>query len=940
MDKIIIKGAKEHNLKNIDLELPRDKFIVFTGLSGSGKSTLAFDTIFAEGQRRYLESLSAYARQFLHQMDKPDVEYIEGLSPAISIDQKSASHNPRSTVGTVTEIYDYMRLLFAKVGVPHCPQCGKEINQMTIEQIVDKILEKSDNSLVDIYAPVVRGRKGEYLQFLNDLYRKGYIKARVDGELLDLSQGVSGVDRYKQHDIEVLIDKIKVDKDKRSRIFESVENALKLAEGMVLVRDGENETLYNQKLTCPYCDLSFPELEPRLFSFNSPYGACPVCDGLGTEKEFDVSLIASDKNKTIEDGGILPWTYKRNNYYGMLLRAVCGHYRIPTNVRLKDLKPHKFDLLMNGPAEIEKIKVNYNVHGHTNVYYLNFKGILPHLKERYKKTESDAVRNELEKYINEAKCPQCGGARLKKESLHVRVGGKNIAEICEMSIKNVAWFFDELKLGKRDLLIVERVIKEIKNRLGFLNKVGLDYLTLSRGAITLAGGETQRIRLASQVGSSLVGVLYILDEPSIGLHARDNAKLLETLKHLRDLGNTLIVIEHDEETMREADYIVDIGPRAGVHGGEIVGQGIFADFLQSKNSLTAQYLRGDKVVPIPEVRRKAKKKFLQIKGACENNLKNVSVDIPLGVLTCVTGVSGSGKSTLVEDILYKALSRKIQRSLEKPGRHKEILGTEFLNKVIMIDQSPIGRTPRSNPATYTGVFTLIRDLFARTKEAKIRGYAPGRFSFNVSGGRCEVCKGDGFLKVEMQFLPDVYVPCDVCGGGRYNKETLKIKFQGKNIAEVLDMTVEEAAKFFEEYPNIADKLKTLNEVGLGYIKLGQSATTLSGGEAQRIKLAAELSRPATGKTLYILDEPTTGLHFEDINSLLDVLNRLIEKGNSVVVIEHNMDVIKTADYIIDLGPEGGDEGGRVVVAGSPEEVVKYHKESYTAKYLKDVLRKR
>lgn len=958
-DEIVIRGAREHNLKNINLNLPRNKFIVFTGISGSGKSTLAFDTIFAEGQRRYLESLSSYARQFLGQMDKPDVDYIEGLSPAISIDQKASSHNPRSTVGTVTEIQDYLRLLYAKIGIPHCPQCGREISKLSVDEIVDRVMDIGEGKEIEILAPVVRGRKGEYSTLLLDMYRSGFSKAYINGKKYELDPKLKlDLARYKKHNIDVVVDSVAIKAGNISRIFEDVEKALKLSQGLVKVKftssrlvghgpknpkikNDYQELVFNQKLSCPIHEIEFPEMEPRLFSFNSPYGACPSCEGLGTKKEIDPDLVIPDKNKTIAEGGVMPWSYKKNNYQGAILRAVTNYYHIKDNVRIRDLSEENYKILVYGEDAPDEIPVSLRSKtGSTWKFNIEWKGIVGFLGDRYFKTESDAVRSDIEKYMSQNPCSVCSGARYKPETLLVTVKEKNIHEVSTRSVKETLNFFKNIKLNEKEKLIAGRILKEVENRLGFLENVGLGYLTLARSAHTLAGGETQRIRLASQIGSQLVGVLYILDEPSVGLHSRDNAKLLETLLKLRDIGNTLIVIEHDEETMRAADYLVDMGPGAGKLGGEIVVAGTPEEVIGNKKSLTAKYLRKELEIEVPKFRRPIKnKKWLTVRGASQHNLKNITVEFPLKVLTCVTGVSGSGKSTLVEDILYKSLSSKLMRSLERPGRNKEIIGIQYLDKVIMIDQSPIGRTPRSNPATYTGLFTPIRELFAATKEAKGRGYLPGRFSFNVRGGRCDNCDGDGFLKIEMQFMPDVYLPCDVCKGKRYNRETLEVKYKGKNIAEVLEMTVGEAKEFFQNFPEIYDKLRVLEEVGLEYIHLGQAATTLSGGEAQRIKLATELSRRATGDTLYILDEPTTGLHFDDIKKLLGVLNKLVDAGNTVVVIEHNLDVIKTADWIIDLGPEGGDEGGRVIVAGEPEEIIKYHKESYTAKYLREVLKK-
>ncbi|HCP08664.1 MAG TPA: excinuclease ABC subunit UvrA, partial [Candidatus Moranbacteria bacterium] len=946
------------------------------------KSTLAFDTIFAEGQRRYLESLSAYARQFLGQMEKPDVDYIEGLSPAISISQKSASQNPRSTVGTVTEIHDYLRLLYAKIGRPHCPICGKEISKMATEEIISRILDLGEGKNIEILSPVVRGRKGEYSSMLLEMFKRGFSKAYVNGKKYDLDPKVKiPLERYKMHNIDIVLDQLEINPENISRIFEDVEKALKLANGIVKIKilnsksqipnksKNQNsksknfeEIVYNQKLACPDHDVEFPDLEPRLFSFNSPFGACPVCEGLGSKKEIDPDLVMPDMTKTIAEGGIAPWNFKRNNYYGGVILSVAKYFHIPDNVRLRDLPKEKLNILLYGApdatdmvSEEEADEVPISVRSTTGTswkFHMDWRGVVGFLQERYFKTESDAVREGLEKYMSQNPCSACHGSRFKPDVLLVTVGkpastrgdrsstrgGKNIYEVSSISVHEALEFFKKLELTEREKLIASKICKEIVARLGFLDNVGLNYLTLARSANTLAGGETQRIRLASQIGSQLVGVLYILDEPSIGLHARDNTKLLNTLLQLRDIGNTLIVIEHDEETMREADYLVDIGPGAGKLGGEIVAQGTPEEVMKNPKSLTAKYLNGELTIEVPKARRLVKnKKWLVIRGARENNLKNVTVEFPLKVFTCVTGVSGSGKSSLVEDILYKALSSKLMRSLERPGKYQEMVGLQHLDKVIMIDQSPIGRTPRSNPATYTGLFGTIREIFSSTKDAKAKGYQPGRFSFNVSGGRCDNCQGQGMLKIEMQFMPDVYIACDVCKGKRYNSETLLVKYKEKNIAEVLELTVSEALEFFTPYHDLRDKLAVLEDVGLGYIQLGQSATTLSGGEAQRIKLATELSRRATGDTMYILDEPTTGLHFDDIKKLLGVLNRLVDAGNTVVVIEHNLDVIKTADWIIDLGPEGGENGGRVVVTGEPEEVIKYHKESYTAKYLKEVL---
>ncbi len=951
-DKIIIKGAREHNLKNIDLELPRNKFIVFTGLSGSGKSTLAFDTIFAEGQRRYLESLSSYARQFLGQMDKPDVDYIQGLSPAISIDQKSTSHNPRSTVGTVTEIHDYLRLLYAKIGTPHCSECGREISKLSTDEIVDRVLElggKNKSQTIEILSPIVRERKGEYLAILDDMWKRGFSQAFIDGKLIKLEDSKDlKLGRYVKHSIDIIVDRVEVNDENLSRLFEGIERALKMSQGLVKVRcfeDGTKgqkcfaEQIYNQKLSCPIHDIEFPELEPRLFSFNSPYGACEACEGLGNKKEIDPARMLPDKNKTISEGGFLPWSYKKNNYIGSVLSAVCEFYHIPDNKRIRDLTKTQLDLILYGHADEDVIRVKFFARGGGGHFNVRWIGIVAWLQDRYRTTTSDGVREDIEKYMSQKPCSVCKGSRYKSDVLLVTVGKKNIHETSIQSIRDCVSFFENMKLSHREELIAGRILKEIIARLVFLNNVGLDYLTLQRAAYSLSGGESQRIRLASQIGSQLVGVLYILDEPSIGLHARDNAKLALTLRQLQQIGNTLIVIEHDEEMMRGADWLVDIGPRAGKHGGEIVAQGTPEEVINNPKSLTGQYLRGELRIEIPKVRRSAhNKKTIVVRGASEHNLKNVTATFPLKVFTCVTGVSGSGKSTLVEDTLYKALANKLHRALDVPAKHNEIVGIENINKVIMIDQSPIGRTPRSNPATYTGLFTHIRELFAKTKDAKMRGYGPGRFSFNVAGGRCDNCSGEGYLKIEMQFMPDVYLPCDVCNSKRYNSETLQVKYKDKNIAEVLAMTVSEGVEFFSALSKISDPLKVLEDVGLGYIELGQSATTLSGGEAQRIKLASELSRRATGDTMYILDEPTTGLHFDDIKKLLEVLNRLVNAGNTVVVIEHNMDVTKPADWIIDMGPEGGDGGGKIIVTGPPEEIIKYHEEGYTAKYLRQVLK--
>ncbi len=945
-NEIVIKGAREHNLKNINLTIPRDAFVVFTGLSGSGKSTLAFDTIFAEGQRRYLESLSSYARQFLGQMDKPDVDMIEGLSPAISIDQKTTSHNPRSTVGTVTEVHDYLRLMWSKIGIPVCPKCDKPITVLSTDEIVSQIID-DNNTEIEICAPVVRSRKGTYLKFFSDMWDRGFLEAYIDGKVYNLDEAADlKLDRHKKHNIDIVVDSMSVSEKNISRIFEAVEISLKIADGLVQVKKnkGKDVAVFNQKFACPnHPEIAFPDLEPRLFSFNSPYGACPACEGLGTKKEIDYNLAVPDLNKTIAQGGVLPWSNKKgNSYYGAIFHAVLQHYHIPDNVRLSDLTDNQFDILIYGDEDPDEIAISMrSKKGSAWKFNIEWEGIVGFLEDRYRRSESDNVRKDIEQYMSRKPCSACKGSRFKKEVSWVYVGGQNLHSVSEMTITDAVIFFEKLKLNTQEKIIGERIIKEVISRLSFLDKVGLGYLSLSRSAHTLSGGEAQRIRLASQIGSQLVGVLYILDEPSIGLHARDNVRLLETLLYLRDLGNTVVVIEHDEETMRAADFLVDIGPGAGRRGGEIVAADVPEKVIKNKKSLTAQYLRGDKMIEIPTERRQIKnKKILTVRGARENNLRGITVEFPLGMFTVVTGVSGSGKSTLVEEILYKGVANKLMRSVRQPGKHKEMVGLEYLDKIIMIDQSPIGRTPRSNPATYTGLFTPIRELFSQTKAAKARGYKPGRFSFNVNGGRCDNCSGDGHLKIEMQFMADVYLPCDVCKGKRYNSETLQIKYRGKTIADVLAMTVNESVEFFDAYPAIYKVVKTLQDVGLGYIHLGQSATTLSGGEAQRVKLATELAKIANGKTLYILDEPTTGLHFEDVAKLLNILGRLVDKGNSVVVIEHNMDVIKSADWIIDMGPEGGIGGGKVIVAGSPEEVIKYHKESYTAKYLRDVLKKK
>lgn len=938
-DKIVIKGARAHNLKNVDLTIPRDQLVVFTGVSGSGKSSLAFDTIYAEGQRRYVESLSSYARQFLGQMEKPDVDLIEGLSPAISIDQKTTSHNPRSTVGTVTEIYDYLRLLYARIGIPHCPKCGKEIKKQTIDQIVDRIMELPERTKLQLLAPVVRGRKGEHVKLLEDAKKSGYVRVRVDGILYDLSEKIE-LEKNKKHNIEIVVDRLMVKEGMQMRLTESIETASALSGGLLIVdvNQGEDELLFSQSFSCPDCGVDLMEIEPRMFSFNNPSGACPTCTGLGMQMKFDEQLIVPNEELSIMQGAITAPGYNSVNAKGsmskVLFDALAAKYGFSLETPFKDLPRKIKDIIFYGTKE--KLRITYsNVRG-TGTYDYAFEGVINTLQRRYNEI-SEAMRAEFEEYMTNIECPDCHGKRLRPEVLAITVNGKNISEVTELSIGKMQEFFQSLTLTERENMIAERILKEIHARVGFLIDVGLEYLTLSRTAGTLSGGESQRIRLATQIGSGLVGVVYILDEPSIGLHQRDNDKLLATLKHLRDIGNSLIVVEHDEDTMRAADFVVDIGPGAGRGGGEIVAAGSVEEIMAVERSVTGAYLSGRKKIEVPKERRPfVQDHKLVIKGAAENNLKNIDVEIPLGVFTCVTGVSGSGKSSLINEILYKRLAKELNRAKTRAGRHEEMLGLEKLDKVINIDQSPIGRTPRSNPATYTGLFDMIRDVFAQTTEAKVRGYQKGRFSFNVKGGRCEACSGDGIVKIEMHFLPDIYVPCEVCHGKRYNRETLEVKYKGKTISDVLDMTVEEALQFFENIPRIKNKLQTLYDVGLSYVQLGQSSTTLSGGEAQRVKLATELSRKSTGKTVYILDEPTTGLHTADVHKLVQILQRLTEGGNTVIVIEHNLDVIKTADYIIDLGPEGGDGGGTIVAVGTPEEICRVPA-SYTGKYLKPLL---
>ncbi|WP_077301218.1 excinuclease ABC subunit UvrA [Virgibacillus pantothenticus] len=933
---ITIQGARAHNLKNIDVNIPKNKLVVLTGLSGSGKSSLAFDTIYAEGQRRYVESLSAYARQFLGQMDKPDVDAIEGLSPAISIDQKTTSKNPRSTVGTVTEIYDYLRLLFARIGHPTCPKHGVEITSQTVEQMVDRIMEYPERTKMQILAPVVSGRKGEHVKVFEKLKQEGYVRIRVDKEMREVTEEIK-LEKNKKHSIEVVIDRVVVKEGIEGRLSDSIETALALGEGKIMVDViGQEEITFSENHACPICGFSIEELEPRLFSFNSPYGACPTCDGLGTNLEVDLDLVIPNWDKSLNEHALAPWEPISSQYYPQLLKSVCDHYDIDMDIPVKDIPKEKMDKILYGSGK-EKIHFHYvNDFGNVRDNHIMFEGVVHNVARRYKETSSDFIRENLEKYMAQKNCPTCKGYRLKEEALAVRINGKHISEVTDFSIVEAQSFFQALDLSEKEIQIAKMILKEISNRLEFLNNVGLDYLTLSRSAGTLSGGEAQRIRLATQIGSALTGVLYVLDEPSIGLHQRDNDRLIGTLQRMRDLDNTLIVVEHDEDTMLAADWLIDIGPGAGEHGGEIVASDTPEKVMDNEQSLTGQYLSGKKFIPLPAKRRKKDKRVIEVVGAEENNLQKVSVKFPIGLMTVVTGVSGSGKSTLVNEILYKALAKELYTGKHKPGKHKQVNGIEHIEKVIDIDQSPIGRTPRSNPATYTGVFDDIREVFAQTNEAKVRGYKKGRFSFNVKGGRCEACHGDGIIKIEMHFLPDVYVPCEVCHGSRYNRETLEVKYKGKNISEVLGLTIEEALEFFANIPKIKRKLQTIFDVGLGYIKLGQPATTLSGGEAQRVKLASELHRRSNGKSFYILDEPTTGLHVDDISRLLNVLQRLVDNGDTVLIIEHNLDVIKTADHIIDLGPEGGAGGGKIIATGTPEQIAK-KENSYTGKYLKNVL---
>ncbi|MHB8063478.1 MAG: excinuclease ABC subunit UvrA [Ruminiclostridium sp.] len=937
-DNIFIKGAREHNLKNVDVEIPRDKFVVITGLSGSGKSSLAFDTIYAEGQRRYVESLSSYARQFLGQMEKPDVDYIDGLSPAISIDQKTTSRNPRSTVGTVTEIHDYLRLLYARIGIPHCPKCGKVITQQTVDQMVDQILAFDENTRIQLLAPVVRGRKGEYHKLIEDAKKGGFVRIRVDGQVMDVSDDIL-LDKNKKHNIEIVVDRLIIREDIQKRLSDSLETVLHLSGGIAIIDViGKEEILFSQNFACGDCGISIEELTPRMFSFNNPFGACPTCTGLGNLLKVDPDLVIPDRSLSLTEGAIVAsgWNIESEDAYTrMLFNALEKHYKFKLSTPIHKLPAPILDIILNG-TKGEKIKVEYEREYGSGSYLAAFEGVINVMERRYKETQSDSMKQYYEQFMSHNPCPDCKGARLKPESLAVTVGDKNIHELSALSVADTKDFFVNIDLSDRHKLIANQILKEINARIGFLVDVGLNYLTLSRMAGTLSGGEAQRIRLATQIGSGLMGVLYILDEPSIGLHQRDNARLLRTLTRLRDLGNTLIVVEHDEDTMHAADYIIDMGPGAGIHGGYVVAEGPLDSILQCEESLTGQYLSGKKQIDIPKVRRSLSDKWLEIVGARENNLKNINAKIPLGVLTAITGVSGSGKSSLINEILHKSLASQLNKAKTKSGDHDIIKGVKYLDKVINIDQSPIGRTPRSNPATYTGVFDLIREVFAATTEAKMKGYKTGRFSFNVRGGRCEACSGDGIIKIEMHFLPDIYVPCEVCKGKRYNRETLEVKYKGKGISDVLNMTVEDALEFFKNIPKIQRKLQTLFDVGLGYVKVGQPSTTLSGGEAQRVKLATELSKRSTGSTLYILDEPTTGLHVADVHRLIDILQRLVDAGNSMVIIEHNLDVIKTADYVLDLGPEGGNKGGEIVAEGTPEEVAQV-KESYTGQYLKKLL---
>ena len=935
---LLIKGAREHNLKNLDVEVPKGKLVVITGLSGSGKSSLAFDTIYAEGQRRYVESLSAYARQFLGVMEKPDVDYIEGLSPAISIDQKTTSRNPRSTVGTVTEIYDYLRLLFARIGVPHCPKCGKPITQQTVDQMVDAIMELEEGTKIQLLAPVVRGRKGEHTKLIQNAKKNGFVRIRIDGQIMDITDDIK-LDKQLKHTIEIVVDRLIIRPDLHKRLTDSVEMCLSLSDGILIVDViGKEEMLFSQNYACSDCGISIEELTPRMFSFNNPYGACPVCSGLGSYLKIDPDLVIEDKAKSLVDGAIAKsgWNFsKEDSYSRTILDALAVKYKFDVNTPFEDLPGHVVDMILYGTGN-EKVKINYSNDRGERSFSTAFEGIINTMERRYMETTSRSQKEYYESFMRDIKCRECGGKRLKKESLAVKIADRNIDDITSMTIFNCAEFFNNLELSKRDAMVANQILKEINSRLNFLTDVGLDYITLNRSSGTLSGGEAQRIRLATQIGSGLTGVIYVLDEPSIGLHQRDNNRLLKALKHLRDLGNSLIVVEHDEDTMYAADHIIDMGPGAGEHGGYIIAEGPIDKIKENPESITGQYLSGARKIEIPKKRRKPNGKILRVLGAKENNLKDIEVDIPLGVFVCVTGVSGSGKSSLVNEIIYNKLASKLNRAKTRAGAHRDILGTEHLDKVVNIDQSPIGRMPSSNPATYTGLFNHIRDLFASTNDAKMKGYNKGRFSFNVQGGRCEACKGDGIIKIEMHFLPDIYVPCEVCKGSRYNRETLEVKYKGKNISDVLKMTVSEALEFFKNIPIIKRKVQTLYDVGLGYITLGQSSTTLSGGEAQRVKLATELSKRATGKTMYILDEPTTGLHIGDVHKLIEVLHKLVDSGNSVVVIEHNLDVIKTADYIIDLGPEGGDAGGEIVTKGTPEEVARC-KESYTASFLRPLL---